>query len=523
MSELKCKSAPMCEYSKKKNKCIKPNPYIEYIAKCNRDNIHRDTCKKDYKLNKLDATQNACKNYLSRIALQRKQININILNPDETLKYLELRENELLKELKLLEKERKNKLKELNKDISPIPIKKTSFNFDSINKEINNIDVLLKDKSKKSSYVPLVKKKSLFHIENRNNHYSVVSKYINSRKKYSNNCLRVYKVNNDIPIFRIGNRIILTKRIGSDSAYGVVYYSYYRKNKNDNYMDDIIFATKIIDNINHNNIEYSILETLTSSVINNEFIHFPITYGLLECYNKNTSNDYNSDISLSRNKLSLNKYIPSNLAKMDGIYIILTELANGDLEYFYADNYSDDEVMLNTLVQILLSLMFFYKKINAFHADAHNGNFLFHKVKPGGYFHYNIYGVDYYLKNIGYLWVIWDFGLIKPFANSLLVNNNKYGNFTSYESITSDYEYILSGFRNTDIRGGWVSTKYRLSDNINIIINNLYHVINRFFSYDINTFPELNINLLSFLTSNISSFTLIRPIHILNKEPYIIN
>ena len=71
--------------------------------------------------------------------------------------------------------------------------------------------------------------------------------------------------------------------------------------------------------------------------------------------------------------------------------------------------------------------MFFHKYINAFHNDAHAGNFLYHRIKPGGYFHYNIYGQDFYLENIGFLWVIWDFGLIQPFSNSNLINNNKYG------------------------------------------------------------------------------------------------
>jgi hypothetical protein len=37
--------------------------------------------------------------------------------------------------------------------------------------------------------------------------------------------------------------------------------------------------------------------------------------------------------------------------------------------------------------------------------------FLYHKIKKGGYFHYNIYGKDYYLENLGYLWIIWDFEL----------------------------------------------------------------------------------------------------------------
>ena len=509
MSEIKCNSSIKCEYSIKKKKCIKPNPYIEYIAKCKRDNINRNECELSYKINKTKASKNACKNYLNRIAIQRNDIfEDDISNPDEKLKRLKLKEKELMKELKNIEKERNNKLKELEKKLSKSSINKSIYNSDKI---INR------------NLTPIYKSNKTIpdFLTNRKLTYTIINKHINSRKKYSNNCFKVYKVVNNIPIFRIGNRIILTKKIGSDSAYGVIYYSYYIKDKNDDYSKDIIFATKLIEGTHNNLYEYYVLETLTLSVINNEFIHFPITYGLLECYDKSLESKYES-LNISKHK-SLDKYIPENIAKLDNIFIILSELANGDLEHFYKYNYNNDEIMLNALIQIFLSLMFFYKKINAFHTDAHNGNFLYYKIKPGGYFHYNIYGVDYYLKNIGYLWVIWDFGLIKPFNNSNIINNNKYGIFTSYEIISSDYEYILKSFKNTSL-GGWVSTKYILSDKINTIIKDVSYVFHPYNVYDIDLFPELNIALLTFLIYNIPSlFTFNKPANIINNKPYILD
>lgn len=523
MSNIKCNSSIKCEYSVKKAKCIKPNPYIEYISKCKRDNINRDECELSYKLNKTIASKNACKNYLSRIAIKRKEIfDTEISNPNDKLKNLKLKEKELLQELKNIEKERKNKLKELQKKVSdtsrysnttpikfPLPVKKSHIS-------LNNSD------EKKENITPVYKSNKTIpnFLEYRNTNYKIINNHINSRKKYSNNCFKVYKVINNIPIFRIGNRIILTKKIGSDSAYGVVYFSYYI-DKNEGYNKDLIFATKLIEGTRNNLNEYYILETLTLSVINNEFIHFPITYGLLECYDKSLESKYVS-LNITKHK-SLERYIPENIAKLDNLFIILSELANGDLEHFYKYNYNNDEIMLNALIQIFLSLMFFYKKINAFHADAHNGNFLYYKIKPGGYFHYNIYGVDYYLKNVGYLWVIWDFGLIKPFSNSNIINNNKYGIFTSYEKINSDYEYILKSFKNTNI-GGWVSNTFPLSFNINNIINNLAHLFNLHNNYDIYKIPELNIQLLTYLISNIPSvFTFNKPVNIINNKPYILN
>ena len=55
--------------------------------------------------------------------------------------------------------------------------------------------------------------------------------------------------------------------------------------------------------------------------------------------------------------------------------------------------------------------MFFQYYTNRIHSDTHSGNFLFFNIKKGGYFHYRIYGVDYYLENLGFLWVIWDYDL----------------------------------------------------------------------------------------------------------------
>ena len=55
--------------------------------------------------------------------------------------------------------------------------------------------------------------------------------------------------------------------------------------------------------------------------------------------------------------------------------------------------------------------MFFNKYSQSFHRDGHSGNFLYHKIEPGGCFRYVINGIDYYIENMGYLWISWDFGI----------------------------------------------------------------------------------------------------------------
>jgi hypothetical protein len=44
------------------------------------------------------------------------------------------------------------------------------------------------------------------------------------------------------------------------------------------------------------------------------------------------------------------------------------------------------------------------------------GNFLVHEIVAEGLWHYKVVGEDIYVKNYGYLVVLWDPGLAKPFS-----------------------------------------------------------------------------------------------------------
>jgi predicted unusual protein kinase regulating ubiquinone biosynthesis (AarF/ABC1/UbiB family) len=159
--------------------------------------------------------------------------------------------------------------------------------------------------------------------------------------------------------------------------------------------------------------------------------------------------------------------------------------------------------------------MFFHYYTNNYHCDTHTGNFLFHKIKPGGYFHYNIYGKDYYLENQGYLWVVWDFGLIEPFQNSKEINNNKFGNIYTEEPITYDYNNIFRMF-------DWAE-EYLTKDFININNLLLKNIINKYKQeFNFSLYKQLSIEILEFLVKNVSSFTTIKPSNLINKTPYII-
>ena len=410
---------------------------------------------------------------------------------------------------------------------------KTSSNIEydigEINRENKEIENQLKELLKKNKILnnssenkkkigkfilPLMRGNRILSIENRIKYYRILHKYIVSRNKYENNCLRLYKyTNSDYPIYRIGNRIILDKQIGSDSKYGSVFLSHYRLN-NKKLGKLFTFATKISDGSRNNNItEYNVLKDLTSIVIKQECPHFPISFGKLTCNAQNIrdiKSTYLSDKSpsfIKQNTSSFKSFLdnlPENINNKSSILITLNEIADNDAHNFVKTYYNNDKIIWNALVQIMLSIMFFHKYINAHHRDTHYGNFLYHKVKPGGYFHYNIYGQDFYLENIGFLWVIWDFGLIQPFSNSNLINNNKYGYGDPNTLIIIDYVKIIrSGFRHRNVDGD-ISNKYMFSSDINTFITILYDELlqsNFISSTDIRQLPNLDKELLRVLVN----------------------
>ena len=76
----------------------------------------------------------------------------------------------------------------------------------------------------------------------------------------------------------------------------------------------------------------------------------------------------------------------------------------------WASKTHDEDQWYNAIFQILVGLYAMYKYYNLFHNDFHGYNLLVHKVKPGGYWVYIVDGVKYYVPNLGFVFLISDFG-----------------------------------------------------------------------------------------------------------------
>ena len=390
--------------------------------------------------------------------------------------------------------------KKLSKLCSLNPIKTESKSeikreSNSENKKINAYKKIHK------LFTPYIKRISI-NIIDRINYYLIIKKYLLSIKEPSN-CVRLYNIDEktNLPIYRIGRNIILDKKIGTTSVYGIVYLSHFKSDiiKGTKYDKLNKFAVKITSQTKENKLEIDVLKKLTNFVIQLKCPHFPITYGSLKCDNSFIKSNISDDHKVAKIRKYNKKYYPKLINKNKNLLIQINELASGDL-FSIINKITND--LISNFTQVLLSLMFFHNYIKAFHYDPHIGNFLYHKVKPGGYFYYNIYGKDYYLENKGYLWVIWDFGLIRPFSNIHKL-------FINY-----DYIYLYDSLY-----------KYSIVYNCNInIITKLYDTVidNYNTSTNINDMEIMNIEILEYLVKNNPSFITNKPSNIINKTPYII-
>ena len=376
-----------------------------------------------------------------------------------------------------------------------------------INSETKKINAL---KKIHKLFIPYVKRTSV-NIIDRINYFIIMKQYLLSIKE-KNNCLRLYNIETNPAniVYRIGNKIILDKKIGTPSAYGIVFLSHFKSNVKYGFKFDKLnkFAVKITNQALDNKKEIQILKTLTRYVIELKCPHFPITYGSLSCNNPKLKSNNLDDYSIVKNKHNNKIYLPEMINKNKTFLIQINELASGDFHSLFSKPNNNIDA-LNAISQICISIMFFNNYTKMFHNDAHSGNFLYHKIKPGGYFHYNIYGKDYYLENKGYLWVIWDFGFITHHSVY-----RKIGTTKIYKPVNTDFNTIINAMT--------YYTPYFTSD-IRTFRTLLYREIAPYgFVTDYFKIDELNLKILNFLLARVSSFTINKPSNIINKNPYII-
>lgn len=90
--------------------------------------------------------------------------------------------------------------------------------------------------------------------------------------------------------------------------------------------------------------------------------------------------------------------------------VLYNEYATFGDFYKWAKMEHSEEMWINALFQITVGLYAMKKYYNMHHTDFHTGNILVHKINPGGYWVYTINRKKYYLPNLGYIFLLSDFG-----------------------------------------------------------------------------------------------------------------
>jgi hypothetical protein len=128
--------------------------------------------------------------------------------------------------------------------------------------------------------------------------------------------LRLYNIKeNPINIvYRIGKRIILDKKIGTPSSYGIVFISHFKSSDKLGLKFDKLnkFAVKITNQSSANKNEVEILKKLTRYVIELKYPHFPISYGSFKCDNPDIKSNNSDNYSIVKSKHNNTAYFSRN-------------------------------------------------------------------------------------------------------------------------------------------------------------------------------------------------------------------
>jgi hypothetical protein len=180
------------------------------------------------------------------------------------------------------------------------------------------------------------------------------------------------------------------------------------------------------------------LKELTECVIKNYSPHYQLYYNDIIC-DEDNANKYLRLLGNSNyNDGSLSLPLSLSLDKKYNITFFENFKYNGNLSTFIKINKltSDNKLFSNAITQCLLSIMFYYSYLSYFKDEiiSLEGisalDFICQKTEKGGYFKYNLYGKDYYVENLGFIFVLSFTN--KQSKNSILDLHNKFDVIKSF-------------------------------------------------------------------------------------------
>jgi len=187
----------------------------------------------------------------------------------------------------------------------------------------------------------------------------------------------------------MNNNIKLYKPFGKQTKNSIIY-----KSKNINKKNKFLIKIKLQQTETNNEME--LFKELSFNANKKNIQHIPIYYNYTICDKIIRKNEY-------PNLLSNAKYNYKYYS------LLFFENADGNLSSFINDYSIDDTMWKNIYEQTYISI-FILHHMGYIHNNINGTSFLYRIIEEkGGCFHYNIDGDDYYIENIGLIWMIWNF------------------------------------------------------------------------------------------------------------------
>lgn len=227
-------------------------------------------------------------------------------------------------------------------------------------------------------------------------------------------------------------KVRFAKRIGTESAFGMAYLNtgkgiWKRSGGKKRAARFITFSTKVMAKSDAHAQEIDLLKKMSRLAEKGLSPNMPLLYKATEACEVPCDS---CDPEVER--LFRSPY-----------YVVVNELADGDLIQWFAQSHTEAEYE-SVIMQVLLAVRAFHG-LGYAHNDCHLGNFLYHKVAPGGYWRYNIHipgepkPTPLFVPNLGTLVVMWDPGLATPLKADRTGANDDY--IRPLELITNVHNY----------------------------------------------------------------------------------
>ena len=263
-----------------------------------------------------------------------------------------------------------------------------------------------------------------FKIYNKLN--KLISKNINDSY---DKCL-IHSQNKNEYLYSYNNNLFIIKQIGNKSSDASIYLSLIITKSQTYY-----FIAKIQLFLDFK--EMLFLEQVSNYARKYKNIHLPLFYNYLKC------DKFNKFDLLLPNNININKKLNNYNYKNEystSYYTIFAELADGDINTYLKNTNITSKKLYNVIAQCFMAIISIHNN-GIYHRDTHTGNFLYHIIEPNGCIKYKYKDLIFYIENIGYNWVIWDFGRSVEISQS---NNNEI-----YDDFISLIEILLEDNKNT--------------------------------------------------------------------------